>query len=341
MDKAATSARIAWIDVARCCACMWVYTTHFYAALGQGHIFPIWNSAMVSTLRYGITGKLAVCFFCVLLGYFAARKADTDEPAAYYLCKRYAQLAVPTLIASACVLLCARLWHTGYYVYVPTVHTLKNLVKAALLLRSDLLDTLWCMRDLFLGSLLGFAFTRLRLPCWLQLLLAIVLLYENVVWLGACVLGSVLYALLKRTQVGQWAIWKHWGVQLAICAAAVWVIRRPESITAYKLGSLASFAILFALFNNRRLNRQRPGKHDGALAALGASALWFYCLHVIVMQTLGQLALAAIQNAGGSFVLAFAISFGLCCVLSWALAALCQSGYTRLSRLVTAALAPR
>lgn len=74
--------RTEYFDTVRLLAALFIFTTHFIAFF-EPDIFRLWDEILVlNLLLNGVTGKLCVTLFCVILGYFAMIKGgrNADNP---------------------------------------------------------------------------------------------------------------------------------------------------------------------------------------------------------------------------------------------------------------------
>ena len=195
--------RIKWVDSVRFLAIFLIMTTHYLASFFPSAL-SLWEPGPFFWLFGGITGKLSVAVFCVLLGYYACTpKPFSVSGFGLYTVRRYFQLAFFAFLATLFFIL-------GGYAVTWLFHTpdeavfrilsdgprcnLIYLLRDAFLLEDHYIDTLWCMQDLMLASvvcrLFGYLPERIRpgiraaLGCGL---IALLLAVNAAFFIWACV----------------------------------------------------------------------------------------------------------------------------------------------------------
>lgn len=182
--------RIRWIESLRAVAMLMVVIPHFIAMFCPS-VFNLWHTH--SWLLNGITGKHGVAIFCVLIGYFSSQKKHAGLPT--YVVRRYLQFAINIFI----VLLPFSIVFS-IVSKASQVDLLKGIADSMIetvLFQSGLNPTLWCVKEMFFGSLICYVLGNY---CemenkWKELVydLAIgVFLYFFNVWIAICVLGAAL-----------------------------------------------------------------------------------------------------------------------------------------------------
>ena len=195
--------RVKWVDSVRFLAIFLIMTTHYLAAFFPSAL-SLWEPGPFFWLFGGITGKLSVAVFCVLLGYYAGRpKPFSFSGFGLYAVRRYFQLAFFAFLATLLFLLggyaVTWLFHTPDEAVFRILsdgprYNLIYLLRDAFLLEDHYIDTLWCMRDLMLASvvcrLFGYLPEHIRpgvravLAC---VLIALLLAVNAAFFIWACV----------------------------------------------------------------------------------------------------------------------------------------------------------
>jgi peptidoglycan/LPS O-acetylase OafA/YrhL len=192
------SGRIGWIETLRAIAMLMVVIPHFIAAFCP-EIFIVWQTH--SLFLKGISGKHGVAIFCVLIGYFSSRKNHSNIPT--YLIRRYLQFAINiglVLVVFSCVN--SALLHLRFVVFVKH---LMNAVLESLLFNCGMNPTLWCVKDMFYGSVICFVLGNYfemedkRKQFGIVLGIALFMFFANV-WIAICILGMAL-RLLESIEV--------------------------------------------------------------------------------------------------------------------------------------------
>ena len=140
------SERVEWIEAIRAFAMLMVVVPHFIASFCP-EVFSVWQS--YSLLLKGISGKHGVAIFCVLLGYFSSKRSSKNFPT--YVAQRYFQFAVNIGVVSVAFVMVK-----SFLMKMSFVGLVKNTIFAgfeAVVFDSSLNPTLWCVRDMFFGSL--------------------------------------------------------------------------------------------------------------------------------------------------------------------------------------------
>lgn len=335
--------REAWIDSCRFFAIFVVIVTHFLADLLPGALL-LWERMPSWLLLGGLTGKFSVAFFFVLLGYFAsAPKRLALGDFARYALRRYIQFAFFVLVTEAVYLpgcrVVSRLFHApdaaaaqvlsdGWY------YNLIYLLRDSLLFECRYNSALWCMRQLFLASLLCRLLGGLsdRLSPALQLTLTalaggLLMLVSPrfCVWLAVALLGVMLRCLqviLIRP------------LSPPVCAllflAAVSCIKAPleEGLLLYLLEGLGAFLLLLVLFHTafaRRLLSRGP------FPRLGRDSMGLFVVHTPVF-SLCACSVYAFLFDRLPLAAALAISFAAGMALSLFAARLLHRAYALLQR---------
>lgn len=235
----AQSERVEWIEAIRAFAMLMVVVPHFIASFCP-EVFSVWQS--YSLLLKGISGKHGVAIFCVLLGYFSSKRSSKNFPT--YIAQRYFQFAV-----NIGVVLVAFVMVKSFLMKMSFVGFVKNTIFAgfeAVVFGSSLNPTLWCVRDMFFGSLFCFVLGNYckRKNKWMELFFIIVLsvfLYFIDVWIAICVFGAGLRVALEIEYTKK--------LKLLLCVIFVVVIpflyRHPESQLTYAMQGISCCLFMY------------------------------------------------------------------------------------------------
>lgn len=283
------SRRIQWMDSVRCLAMSWILFVHFISVFTPNTSvrFPgFWG-----LLLFGISGKLAVACFCVLLGYFASAPSRMSVPV--YALRRYLFFALQILAAELLYYGMALLLPEGLYLsrYNPLLYespqiVLPGILRDAFLLKAQVLPTYWCVDDFLLGSVSVFLLHKLigRQKRTVQLLACAglfgALLLLNQLWTAICVLGYAL-RLVQDVRLSDEPL-----VLIGLVLLLPWLIRRGECSTTYLLDGFACIIVLFILSRLpwcQRLLSFRP------MARFGQHTFELFLLHVPIYQGMQSL----------------------------------------------------
>lgn len=325
-----------WIDSCRFLAIFVIMATHFLAAF-RPEALALWEEMPSRLLLGGVTGKFSVAFFFVLLGYFAGRPKPFSLPDfARYTLRRYFQFAFFAFVGTLLFLL-------GGYAVTWLFHTpdervflilsdgprynLIYLLRDGFLLEDHYIDTLWCMRDLFLASLVCrlFAYLPERLRpirrAGIGLALIAVLLLVNArffVWVCDALLGCVLRLLFGD---GRGLRLDRPLPKLLLFLLCVVLMKLPleEGPVLYFLQGLIASALLYLCFCTawvQRLLSRAP------LPWLGRIGMGLFVVHApvysLLLSSLYPLLTGRVAE-GLLLIFCFCLSVGLSVLGAWLL----------------------
>lgn len=147
--------RIKSIEIIRFFAILVVIVTHYWS-LFMPEMFDLvyvkWETIFV-----GISGKLGVCMFCVLLGYFVADNCDKkDFDLVEYVVKRYLKFVIPLCIMDVSVFcgirLCKAFGKT--VIFLDKNINIKMLLRDIFFMGDFIVPTYWCIKEFFIASVL-------------------------------------------------------------------------------------------------------------------------------------------------------------------------------------------
>lgn len=337
-----------WIDACRFFAIFVIMATHFLATF-RPEALTLWEEPPASLLLGGLTGKMAVAFFFVVLGYFASVPRTFDARGfALYALRRYGQFVFFVFAVTLCYIVgcygVTWLFHLAEGEVLRVIsdgprYNLIYLLRDAFLLENNYNDTLWCMRQLFLASLvcrlLGYLPERMNAAARLSVAAAVMLVSVGLgskwIWLGTAALGFVLRLLLdwekEQPRLRSPAV-----LWLMFLAAAAFikapVSEEAQPLLLYALQSVGAFLLLFVLFRAalaQRLLAARP------FPWLGRVSMGLFVAHTPVNELLGSSVWAPLRSrvpAALSLSLCFALSLGLSILAAWLL----HRAYGRLTK---------
>lgn len=282
--------RIGWIDGVRSLAMGWILIVHFIS------IFTINTHArfpgVLGLILYGISGKLAVACFCVLLGYFASK--PSNESILGYAVRRYLFFAVQILVIELVYYGLVRILPDYYLcVFAPWMYNepstlLISILKDAFLFKASVLPTLWCVDDFIIGSVAVFAVSKLlRNQNYLVRLLSCIALFSiglivNHLWAALCVLGYLLRLTDDITVPTKISI----PLSIILLCLIPWMIRRGENDLTHLLDGVACLCLLWTIGQfswMQRIMSWRP------LTLLGSYTFELFLLHVPVFHIIETL----------------------------------------------------
>ena len=242
-----------------------------------------------TSLINGITGNFAVCFFTLLIGYFAG--GASKQPLEKRVAKRYLQfflgMAPPLAVAFvACFALDRGLGISGTMLGAYCqAHSFAagalQCLNDAVFFESTLIPTYWCMGTFFLGSVAVMTLSAVQRerPVWVRTLWGAAALAACVLtgsWLlGVCVGGYLLRLLEPRLRA---AFERGW-VRAVAVLAAVLIVRAPDFTTRCYLQGVAGALLLLSLKGAPRVSRALSWR---PLARAGEASFYFYLWHTLV-----------------------------------------------------------
>lgn len=326
--------RAEWVDSTRFFAIFVIMSTHFLA-MACPSALSLWEEPPAAYLLSGLTGKLSVAFFCVLLGYFAAKpRPFSFKSFLDYSFKRYFQFAfyilLTTVVFVAASYAVTWLFHTPegsvYRVICdgPKYNVL-YILHDSFLFECTYNDTLWCMRQLFVSSILCYLLGSLLrnarpivslLVCALIIAALLLTGSRELTWIANCVLGYTLriYTVLRERRARRLS-----GLAAALLfMAAVALIKAPlqEGVTLYFLEGLGSLLLLIVLMELpwcQRLLGRSP------FPWLGFISMGLYVTHTPVYSIILSSLYALMKG-----VVPEALALSACFVVSVALVILCS-----------------
>lgn len=241
--------RITYFDTYRFIAAMMIFLSHFISAFSKAsfryfHMFPY------SIILEGVRGSLGVQMLCVILGYFAYKKAakSTDSLIALST-KRYLYFVVMAILYYI-IALCTGWFHIkgGF------LHGVKVLGKASFLLADDYNGLFWTLIPMLVGSILCYVLGRAHLKTDGILATCIAILIMGNAWVFNCVLGCFV-AVWQDDKLVQ-KIFGRWYVQLIAIIVTYAAIRTDhESFLLYVLQGVFCVTVLIVTMNNDKLAR--------------------------------------------------------------------------------------
>jgi len=289
-----------WIDTIRVMTAMWIYFVHYISAF-KSEYFAFWNTDLGYWTVRGITGKLGVAMFAILMGYFAAMKGAGKSRCSEYIVNRYVQFAAGMLIINI-------IKYIMLVLKVDTNVTIKSgwisILQDAVFLKAGICVTLWCVLDFFLASVVCFLINRYQANLMIQLLICVLLVYIGKPWIAVGVMGSMIYGVqTKHKELCQ--KFSNGIIQFVLLVVVFLLIKNVQAKThnaGYTIQGIACGLFVFAMFNNQFLKKIFGGMR---ISKLGKYA---YEIFLLSNPMLGLMGWYVIQK-GGMDHLTFWISF--------------------------------
>ena len=199
-----------WVDSIRFISIEIIFGVHFIAACAPD-MSKLWHEGVTGMILCGISGKLAVAMFSVLLGYFAARAgAKADFSMSRYMCRRYIKFSVAIFGILALLAMLsfsmkalgggtngANMATANFLFGIPAL-SLKNILLDAFFFEVNVFPLLWCMKDFFLCSIISAAvisisgIENIKRLCGVWAGIILLCCLTGNVWLAIGLLGACL-----------------------------------------------------------------------------------------------------------------------------------------------------
>ena len=326
--------RTLYFDTIRFLACFWVFTTHFIARFDSG-LFRFWNTLPTSLLLKGMSGKLAVAVFAVLLGYFSARGGCREKSTLRYLADRYLYFFASGLVVNSLYGI------AGHLNLLETAPSLWQVLRSSLTIDSDIFPAFWCMREFLFGSLLCFLNGKYRVGLFGAVAESAILFLLGSPWTGLCLLGCLLWRISEQ---GLDQALERPALAGLLFLVSFCLIKRPESTVTYLLDGVFALITLLILRRQRALQKLLDWH---PLAGLLKNYMAIYLIHSLIYELFAPPIYALCRDLphvlrfltayGGCFVLIVLASFPVTWLVDRLRAALCTlAGHIRLEQLESA-----
>lgn len=259
--------RIDWIDATRYIAIVHVVFIHTLDKFWP-ELLNLWVTPPTSYIPILLNAKVAVLFFCVLLGFFAAKPREFNAGKfAQYTVKRYIQFAFFMLICSAVLVIGA--YGTTWLFHRPdelvfkvlsdgTKYNIIYILRDGFLFEDNYNPPMWSMQQFFITSivcyLLGCVFYRVKPLTALAVSIAAVAVFllpgsEYLSWIGYCCMGAIARLYVENKQY--FYFMEKRGIRWALFLFA-WFLYKfpmPESPFIFFLMGIASVILIAVLYS--------------------------------------------------------------------------------------------
>lgn len=286
--------RVGWIDAARYIAIFHVVFIHTLDTFSP-RVLDYWVTPPTSYIPFLLNAKTAVLFFCVLLGFFAAKpRRFSARGFARYTVKRYVQFSLFLLVSGVVYVLGAYcvtwLFHTPDE-YAHRVisdgfrYNLIYILRDAFLFEANYNVTMWSMQQFFIASivcyLLGCVIYRVKPVTALLITAATVAAFllprsEYLSWIAFCVMGVFVRLYAENAEHFPFLDKRGARIALALLAWFLFKFPMPECTFVFFLMAAASILLLVVCF--RSPTAQNVLGSD-PLPALGKLAFGVYVVH--------------------------------------------------------------
>lgn len=291
-----------YMDGVKGIAILLVYTTHFIADWNYDY-FRFWDNFFIK----GLSGKLGVAFFCVVLGYFARKsKKDLEES----IIKRYLYFFSCGLLINL-MYVCA-----GRLNWMPEHFSLPTALYQGAVLGSEIFPTFWCIPAFLIASVISYFNGKVNAGMKTVILEMLLLCFmPGTLWVIICLLGNIVYEACDRPEQLYCPILRNRFWVLGITVLSWIFINREESTLTYLLDGLFGMMLLVSLHNSPRLQKVFGIRW---LAFLGRYSMSIFLVHVLVYTILGRVLFDIIQfpRYAVEFLTVWGLCLGFCCAIA-------------------------
>lgn len=247
--------RLVYMDTLKLLAALLVFMVHFISIFAPG-LASYWIEGISSYILYGVSGKLSVCFFFVLSGYFAMKRTEPGK----YIVKRYLRFVIPIFVVETGMLIFMILFRALGVTPFPldinnqylnlTSFNGTMFLKGIFFLDDSIVSTYWCNWELFAGPiiliLLNMYVVKVGSKYIFLFFAGTVFFLCGEIWYTLCMLGGALRLITKRENR-----WMHkWYIKLILLIVIYFLIRHPDSNEAYLLKGIACMClVIFVMYS--------------------------------------------------------------------------------------------
>ena len=310
-NKKSHSYRIVYLDTMRFLAALWVFTTHFINMYRPG-VFRLWTVMPFSLFLNGLTGKLAVTLFCVVLGYLAyeSGQRNTNMNIFQYTITRYIYFFSFALFLNTLYVVVT---NAGLLSLVWQSMGVGQVIYSSIFLKGDIVGFFGILRPLFIASLLCFINGKYKLSYKEVLVQSIVMIFIGQTWVGIALLGNLAEILLQNEKVN--AVLKKLWIQLPLIIMVFVLIKRPENNTTHLIDELCMTVVVLIFANNRWVRAVL--EHKG-LQKINQYYMGVYVCHVVVSVAVVTYLFGNFSSGNSRlhFLLAYVVSLVLIIILA-------------------------
>ena len=298
--------RIRYLDTLKLLAIFIVFATHFINRFNEDY-FQLWHKAPTSWVLNGVTGKLGVAFFAVILGYFAYRSKEPDVTK--YVIKRYIYFFLCGLFINS---IYAAFGSAGIF---DDTYSVKEVLTVSLTLGAGIFRTFWCIRPFFIASILSKLNGKAGAgPFTVLVEMLIMFQIMGDVWVSICLIGNLVAIAMSNEKF--MSIFRHVWVRWPAYLAVFFLIKRPESWQTYLIDGICASLMILALSESRWLRKVLDWE---PLAVQGKNTMAMYLVHVVVYRLAGAAAGLGSDSSAALFVIIMIVSWELVVALSFPL----------------------
>lgn len=298
--------RIRYLDTLKLLAIFVVFATHFINRFNESY-FELWHKAPTSWLLNGVTGKLGVAVFAVILGYFAYRSKEPNV--SKYVIKRYIYFFLCALFINSVY---TAFGNAGVF---DDTHTVREVITVSLTLGAGIFRTFWCIRPFFIASILSKLNGKAGAgPLTVLVEMLIMFQIMDDIWVPVCLLGNLVAIAMSNERF--MSIFRHVWVRWPVYIAVFMLIKRPESWQTYAIDGICASMLILALSESRHIRKVLEWE---PLAAQGKNTMAMYLVHVVVYRLAGMAVGLGSDSSAALFLVTMIVSWALVVALSFPL----------------------
>lgn len=235
----------------------------------------LWTTPPTSYILYGVSGKLGVAIFAVLLGYFAYLSKDINFT--HYTLKRYSFFVLSGFIINIAYMI------VGYCIPGCQQYSFTDILNVSLSLGDTIFATFWCIPAFFRASLLSYANGRAKDSSVIIILEILILCKLGLTWEGICLMGNLVarYKFNPHPDILKYKI-----VRIMCWIVLFFAIKRTESITTYLIYGISCTIMIILIMRGTIVQKILNNKF---MALLGKQAMAIYIIHPLTYVLVGPL----------------------------------------------------
>lgn len=249
---------------------------------------------ILDQILYGFTGKYAVAFFAIMLGFFAHRPGSTSSDLSVKILRRYIQFSLPLLfVTGTSAIIYVALKINGTDAFDAAIQVAKE---SFLFGTNVYCEQAWCIRDFFIASIIVYVLTNKQNRCMLFALLYTVLTLIGETWVAICLLGALIkeaYIFVENTKV----IGRHkilfTVIKILSLLFSFLIIRFEESDLTYLYNGISAAIVFWVLLNSSILKKVFS---IIILTACSKYSFELFLVHLTVCYILRPLIMYSLQN---------------------------------------------
>lgn len=273
-----------------------VYSTHFIAFFNKSY-FRLWHTGPSSIILGGVSGKLGVVIFGVILGFFAYRggRKGTVSLIEYSL-KRYGYFVWVGLLIN--IVWC--IWQDKSF---------DQLLRVSFCVGKDIFLTYWCMRDFLFASIFAYYLGSINAGSGTKLVAILLLFLAGQLWIPICIMGTLIPDLMRSK------VWNNKVLALLLFLLFFYLIKQRECALTFILDGIFTVVMICIIENSIFLRRCMSNK---LIASLGARTMAIFVIHPILYMVIGNCLFGSVfDKTGIGFVFVWIFCWVVICVVSY------------------------